>query len=134
MYLFTREKILDLLYRTAEGLVPLDEFESRFSSLFVHREDYPILDHRDKDYFGEILERVGWTGDNPSEEERQWGWIDFATFKSWLKDLLEKYESGAPRALDQSLTTGELSGMVSAVVTFPADDDPKKHRKANAHP
>jgi hypothetical protein len=38
----------------------------------------------------------------------------------------------SPKALDQSLTNGELSGKVSAVVTFPADDQSKKQGEQTA--
>jgi hypothetical protein len=43
------------------------------------------LDHADKEFFDIILDKVGWTSEAPSEEERRLGWMSFDEFRKWLR-------------------------------------------------
>lgn len=94
MFLSTRQEILELLQGGARGLVGLDEFQKRFEYLFLDREEWPVLDYRDKEFFGVVLEKVGWTAENPSAEERQLGWMDFESFRRWLEEALRSHLAG----------------------------------------
>ncbi len=94
MHTATKQEILDLLQLVAEGLMSLGEFQPRFEYLFLDRGSWPVLDHRDKDFFGLVLAKVGWTSENPTEDEEALGWIGLDSFRGWLKGALQKHLSG----------------------------------------
>ena len=94
MYLKTREQIIDLLHRASAGAINRSDFSDQFTHLYLHREGWPILDHRDKVFFDVILEKLYWTTDDPLPEERVYGLRDFTEFRRWLADALERYSKG----------------------------------------
>ena len=93
MFLHTREEILSLLRCTVDGSITLDKFQSRFEHLLLDREGWPILDPDDKEFFDLVLEKVSWTSDNPTDTEKELGWMDFSLFRTWLKDSLKLHLS-----------------------------------------
>lgn len=74
------------------GEIAFDEFESFFSGLFLDEIPEGALSAADLDRFGSINERLSWTSQCPTPEERDSGWIDRSQFRAWL----EAAEAGAP--------------------------------------
>jgi len=96
MFFSTKKDILDLLRNFAEGKISLDQFQEQFEYLFLDREKWPILDPPEKEFFSDILERIGWVSENPTPEERELGWIDSVAFRQWVRGALRDFQASDP--------------------------------------
>ena len=82
MTLRTREDLVDLLRLAASDRITLQVLEEKFTEIFLHRRNWPLLDPEDSEFFQEVLDRVDLTAEAPTDEDRSFGWLDFGELKA----------------------------------------------------
>ena len=67
-----------------------NQFEELFYTYYVTKISYEELSEKYHDFFTEVQERFEYTGIQPSEEDRQYGYINYAEFIEWLKEKMKE--------------------------------------------
>lgn len=75
------------------GKLSFDEFETRYSDCYIEEMPENGLSDEGHDFFGGIHEKFSWTGPDPAEEDRRYGWISREEFVEWLRGQRATYGS-----------------------------------------
>lgn len=78
---------LDLLIEEfLNSSLSFDEFQRRYSELYIDREADRNFQAHDVDYYGGVHEKAEWTAQSPTAEERGYGWLTVDEYRRWLAD------------------------------------------------
>jgi len=91
MYSDPTNKIYSIINKSIKGIIGLSTFQRQFEELYLDQPGYSIVSEKDVRFYNEILEKIGWTSDSPSEKEKDMGWIDYEEFREWLRERYEAY-------------------------------------------
>lgn len=74
-----------------EGNLTFKEFERDFWSYFLKNVSSKDLTEEENDFFSEIQETFDWTSENPTDEERGYGYLDWQQFIRFVKNAKELF-------------------------------------------
>lgn len=81
------EKIDNLL--NSNWTVP--EFQDKYYNFYLSHSSSEYLNELETTFFGLVQEKLDWTAENPAENEKKYGWMDYNEFKEWLKINTKKF-------------------------------------------
>ena len=80
-----REKLDALIDSFLARRLEFVEFQRRYSACYIDEQADAEFSPEEVDHYGVVHEKAEWTSPSPTEEERRYGWIDQAEFRSWLQ-------------------------------------------------
>jgi hypothetical protein len=78
------------------GELTYPDFENAFYWNGYHAADAPSeeLPEPTGEFFDDVSERMDYTGEPLTAQDREWNYIDFAEFRCWLRRNLDSYRAG----------------------------------------
>jgi len=76
------EKINNLL--SNKWTVP--EFEKEYYTYFLEQIPENTLTLQQSTFYGLVQEKLDWTAENPSDQEKKDGWLNHSEYTEWLKE------------------------------------------------
>ncbi len=83
------EKINNLI--SNKWTVP--EFEKEYYNYYLEEIPEDALTLPQSTFYGLVQEKLDWTGENPSEQEKKEGWFDQSEYVEWLKKSFQEFLS-----------------------------------------
>lgn len=74
-----------------EGRLTYEEFKNNFWSFYLKKSSSSNFNVKDDDFFAEIQETFDWTVENPTDEERKRGYLDWQQFIKFVKKAKEVF-------------------------------------------
>jgi hypothetical protein len=84
MHLRAREDLDALMDKFLAGQMPFAEFQQAYSDRFIDENACSEFSVEEVDHYGAVHEKAEWTSPSPTDEDRSYGWINPAEFKTWL--------------------------------------------------
>ena len=69
----------------------MPEFEKVYYEFFLGVVPENELSDYDNAFFAEVQEKLDWTNDSPSAEEKKYGWMDHREYIEWVRKRLDEY-------------------------------------------
>jgi hypothetical protein len=91
-----REELLRMIGQAISSEWSVDRFREEYYPFFLERVPTDALAEADENFFASVQEKLDWTSESPTDEERQLGWFDYIDFIQWLRTELELYNSPRP--------------------------------------
>ena len=91
-----REELLRMIGQAISSEWSVDRFREEYYPFFLERVPTDALAEADENFFASVQEKLDWTSESPTVEERQLGWFDYIDFIQWLRTELELYNSPRP--------------------------------------
>ncbi len=91
-----KESLLGMIDRLIGGEWSVAEFEVAYYDYFVERVSASSLSPEDESFFAGVQERLDWTARNPTNEEREIGWLTHEEYIQCLRTERE-LRFGSPR-------------------------------------
>lgn len=76
------------------GEITVPEFEARYYDFYVEEVPDDALSNREREFFGYVQEKLDWTSDRPTAEDRRCGWIDHLEYVEWLRRQRRRFNAG----------------------------------------
>jgi len=92
-----KKNLLGMIDRFIGGEWPVDEFETAYYDYFVDTVPSSFLSDEDEDFFAAVQERLDWTARNPTNAEREVGWLTHDEYIQWLRTERELHFGSAGR-------------------------------------
>ena len=70
-----KQILLDMIDRLVDGACTVDEFRTAYYWFWLDEVPRGELSEDDEEIFSEIQEKLDWTTDSPTTEEREYGWL-----------------------------------------------------------
>jgi len=61
-----------------------ETFQQAYSSCYADDEGDATFSPEEVDHYGVVHEKAEWTTENPTAEERRYGWVTPGEFREWL--------------------------------------------------
>ena len=90
-----RDILMEQINKLISGPLTFNDFTKNFWSYFVTEVRSKDLTENDYDFFAEIQETFDWTVENPSDEERGYGYLDWQQFIEFVKQVTEFYRKNS---------------------------------------
>jgi len=88
-----KEVLLGMIRQVLSGQWSVDHFRKEYYPYFLDSVPTDALSEEDEDFFAAIQEKLDWTAETLTDEERDFGWIDDAEFIQWLRTELELHNT-----------------------------------------
>jgi len=74
-----------------EGNLTYKEFKRDFWSFYLEKSSSNNFNVKDDDFFAEIQETFDWTVENPTDKEREYGYLDWQQFIKFVRKAREVF-------------------------------------------
>lgn len=101
----SRAELFALIDRVLAGQVTPDEFENAFYSLYFDETPDSALTEREREFVGDVCEKLDFTGSAPDAESRQYGWVDYSEFVDWLREAYASFRAETGPATNRDRAT-----------------------------
>jgi len=83
-----RELLKETVSAFLDGRMGFEPFEAEYRQRYWDESSTEFQLRDEIDLFGDIIERLDWTGRHPPKRDRDDGWIDHGQFRDWLSKRL----------------------------------------------
>ena len=80
-----------MIDRLLSGGMPFEAFAREFYDYYIETLPDEALTDQQRDFLFEVQQRLDWTTESPTEEERKFGWMDRSEYLDWLGEALREY-------------------------------------------
>lgn len=80
-----RKTLLEKINNLIDGTWHVPEFEREYYRYYLDEVPNNALNEREDLFFGWVQEKLDWTSENPSEEEKKFGWFNHIEYIDWVK-------------------------------------------------
>ena len=91
-----KDILLRMIREALSGQWSVERFQKEYYWYFLDSVPPDALSEDDENFFAAVQEKMEWTAETPTEEERQFGWLDQAEFIQWLRTELELHNTPRP--------------------------------------
>ncbi len=84
------EKLLSKISNFINSEQSLDKFYDDYYLFFVDKIPEDALDNNQFKFFGTIQEKWDFVTEDPSEDDRKYGYINVEEYKTWIRILINK--------------------------------------------
>jgi hypothetical protein len=81
-----------MIHRVLSGEWSVYDFEREYYPLVTDGMPADALSPEDENFFAAVQEKLDWTAEFPSEEDRESGWLDHAEYVQWLRTELHLHD------------------------------------------
>jgi len=78
------------------GSTPFETLEAQYSPCYLFLPDEAFPDVETEVWYGVVHERIEWTTAEPSPEQKRFGWMTHAEFRTWLEAAVQT-KPGTPQ-------------------------------------
>lgn len=86
-----REQLLEKINKLINNDWNVPTFEKEYYNFYLEQIPKNTLSNSETDFFGLVQEKLDWTAENPSYEEKKDGWADHETYIEWLKNNTREF-------------------------------------------
>ena len=98
----TREEyqrlLTEMIGRLVSGEWSVKDFRRAYYDFWLEQVPTGLLSSEEEDFFSAIQEGLEWTTEQPTEEERGYGWMDEQEYVDWVKLEQIRRSSGRGRS------------------------------------
>ena len=86
------KKILsEKINKLINGKYTVPQFEKEYYFYFIEKVPDEALTEEENLFFGEVQEKLDWTSEDPTEEEKKLGWMNHKEYVEWLKKKTDEF-------------------------------------------
>lgn len=83
--------LMEQINKLLDGQSTFQDFNRDFWSYYLKNVSSKDLTEEEDDFFSEIQETFDWTAENPTDEERGYGYMDWQQFIEFVKEAKEVF-------------------------------------------
>ena len=99
----TREEyqriLAEMIDRLTSGEWSVEDFRRAYYDYWLEEVPTDLLSPEEETFFSALQERLDWTTEQPTEEERRHGWINEQEYTDWVKLEQIRRSSGHGRSV-----------------------------------
>lgn len=86
-----KEELLNKINKLINSEWDVPMFEKEYYHFYLDKVPSDKLTDSETNFFGLVQEKLEWTSENPSEEEKGYGWADYKTYTEWLRNNTREF-------------------------------------------
>jgi hypothetical protein len=86
-----RGVLLNMVVKLLSGEFSLPQFRNDFYDFYIEKVPEDVMSGRDYEFFGRLQEKLDWTDEEPSDNDKLWGWLTYEDYRDWAGHQVKEY-------------------------------------------
>ena len=86
-----RNILIEKIEKLIRGEFSVPQFTDSYYGYFLEEVSQDVLTDIETAFFGLIQETLDWTVENPSEEDKKYGYLNYSGYTDWLKENYRRF-------------------------------------------
>src|ERR1043166_4759328 len=86
-----RNILIEKIRKLVDGIWTVPDFMKEYYDYYLEQVPGGALSESENTFFGLVQEKLDWVTENPDQEDKKDGYIDYPEYIAWLRHSLEKF-------------------------------------------